>query len=158
MDDISYGNYSISVRKMDNLKIPVRNTSTTYMDSFNSKTSSSSLLQTTQMNICPNLRGELLTGSVILKENSSPVNNIKVALSIPGKNYLFKIANTNNKGIYYFNIGEEYNYENANFQILDSDRDKYTLTIGQQLPLDYSGIDFYNFKINPSEKDLILTA
>ena len=155
MDDISYGNYSISVRKMDDLKTPVRNTSTTYMDSFNSKTSSSSL-SNNPIEYLPELRGELLTGSVVLKENSSPANNIKVALSIPGKNYLFKIANTNKKGIYYFNIGEEYDFENANFQILDSDRDKYTLTIGQQLPLDYSGIDFYNFKINPSEKDLIL--
>jgi len=155
MDDISYGNYSISVRKMDDMKTPVRNTSTTYMDSFNSKTSSSSL-SNNPIEYLPELRGELLTGSVVLKENSSPANNIKVALSIPGKNYLFKIANTNKKGIYYFNIGEEYDFENANFQILDSDRDKYTLTIGQQLPLDYSGIDFYNFKINPSEKDLIL--
>jgi len=155
MDGISYGNYSISVRKIDNLKIPVRNTSTTYMNSFKNKTSYSSP-SNNPVEYLPELRGELLTGSVVLKENGSPANNIKVALSIPGKNYLFKIANTNKKGIYYFNIGEEYDYENANFQILDSDRDKYTLIIDKQLSLDYSGIDFFNFTINPSEKDLIL--
>lgn len=152
-DVLSYGNYSISVRKVDDLNIPPRNTAT---DCIDTSKNISPTLTNNSIRFLPELRGELLSGKVVIKESGLPVANVKVALSIPGKNYIFKIANTNKNGNYYFNIGKEYNNENASIQILEKDRDKYLLQIQKQLPVNYSNIQFYNFKISAADKELIL--
>ncbi len=150
--DLSFGNYSISVRKIDNLKIPARNTSFTYIG-VNKKPV---YVQSVNVKYLPELRGELLTGKVLLEETGLPVKNIKVALSIPGGNSIFKIANTNSNGIYYFNIKKEYDNKNATIQIIDTDKNKYKLIINKQLPIEYKNIEFYDFKITSAEKELIL--
>ncbi len=148
----SYGNYSLSVRKIDDLEIPTRNTSLNYLNSITNNTT----VTNKTIAFLPELRGELLSGKVEYIESGSPAVNIKVALSIPGKNYIFKIANTNKNGVYYFNIDTEYDTKNANIQIIDTERKKYNLVIDYQLPVDYSSLEFYNLKITPDDKEIIL--
>lgn len=152
-NELSYGNYSISVRKIDTLQIPEKQTS----DSFNSnfqKTISIDLRNDPVF--VPELRGELLSGKVFLKATNTPASNVKVALSIPGENYIFKIANTNPSGKYYFNIDKVYDSDIANLYILDDEPDKFELITHQQAPLPYDALDFYNFKITAAAKDHIL--
>ncbi len=153
-DPFSFGNYSISVRKIDKLQIPDKSTATSYINTSVQKTSNLTVDKTIWY--LPELRGELFDGKVISKETGKPINNIKVALSIPGKNYIFKIANTNKKGIYYFNIDKKYENENATIQILDKERDRYKLVSNNSSVINYETLKFYDFKISKKEKDLIL--
>jgi len=151
---LAYGNYSISVRKIDSLLIPVRQTAKIFSNANQQKTTSTSILNNPKY--LPELRGELFSGKVISKESKKPISNVKVALSIPGKNYIFKIANTNQQGIYYFNIGKEYDNENANIQILHENPDKFELILNQHESINYNSLEFYKFKITSQEKELIL--
>ncbi|MCK5677420.1 MAG: hypothetical protein KAH72_02965 [Flavobacteriaceae bacterium] len=154
-NNLSNGNYSISVRKIDNLQIPNRHTSITYQNIDLQKTGSTSLTNKS-ITYLPELRGELISGKVLSKENHKPIHNAKVALSIPGENYIFKIANTNQEGIFYFNIDNEYDNKNANIQILHNEPDKFILVINQLPTIDYNALEFYNFKITPESEQLVL--
>ena len=154
-NNLSNGNYSISVRKIDNLQIPNRHTSITYQNIDLQKIGSTSLTNKS-ITYLPELRGELISGKVLSKENHKPIHNAKVALSISGENYIFKIANTNQEGIFYFNIDNEYDNKNANIQILHNEPDKFILVINQLPTIDYNALEFYNFKITPESEQLVL--
>lgn len=151
---LAYGNYSISVRKIDSLKIPVRQTAKAFSNASQQKMTSTSIINNPKY--LPELRGELFSGKVISKESKKPISNAKVALSIPDENYIFKIANTNQQGIYYFNIGKKYDNENANIQILHENPDKFELILNKHEPLNYDRLEFSKFKITSQEKELIL--
>lgn len=94
------GNYVLSVRKMNPLEI------------------SGSSINSTKGNLSenfyiPELRGEIISGLVYSKTANTPVANKEVSLTIPGKNYIFKIAKTNSNGRFYFSVPEGYNAEKS---------------------------------------------
>ncbi|NOQ92330.1 MAG: hypothetical protein GQ552_06390 [Flavobacteriaceae bacterium] len=151
---LAYGNYSISVRKIDSLQIPVRQTAKAFSNASQQKTTSTSIINSPKY--LPELRGELFSGKVISRESKKPISNAKVALSIPGENYIFKIANTNQQGIYYFNIGKAYDSKNTNIQILHENPDKFELVFNQHDSINYDNLEFYKFRITSQEKELIL--
>ena len=74
------GNYSLSIRKLDSIEI---------IKGFKLK---SSVIKTPDdIFYLPELRGEIISGK-IKALNASSVANIAVTLSIPGKDYIFKIV------------------------------------------------------------------
>ncbi|MDO9182212.1 MAG: hypothetical protein Q7U04_07375, partial [Bacteriovorax sp.] len=89
-NNLSDGNYSISVRKIDTLQIPKRITTNTYIALYPPKLSSNSISNSTIY--LPELRGELITGKLFYKDTKLAASNTKVALSIQGKQSIFKIA------------------------------------------------------------------
>ena len=148
--NLSYGNYSISVRKIDTLQKPKLETS----QSFKFLYPETSIAKT-KINL-PELRGELLTGKVTTKATNLPASNLKVALSIPGKNPIFKIATTNNSGAFFFSILEEYENNNAIIQVIGEDRNNFEIVINEQSTDKFKNLNFYDFKITPALKDYIL--
>ncbi len=151
-DNASYGNYSISVRKNDTIQIPNRLTTNTYMSLYLRKLKSSIKNNSIYL---PELRGELLIGKVFFKGTQKPAANVKIALSISGKEYLFKIANTNDSGTFYINLEREYESTNATVQVISDNRENFEIILNQQTPLDYNNLSFNNFRITPKSRGLI---
>ena len=125
-DSISHGSYSISVRKENNItetSIPESNTILNDNEkNINHKSLGDKIF-------LPESRGKLFYGSVINKSTKSSVKNIKIGLSIPGKDFIFKVATTNKEGLFYFNLDEDYVNSEAIVQILDNKKEEYKIII-----------------------------
>ena len=151
-DKESYGNYSISVREIYGIKEPEKLKTTNYFSLFsenaNFKISDSIFL--------PEYRGELLSGKVIFKDSNKIASNLIVALSIPGKDYIFKIANTNNQGEFYFNIAEEYKNSGAIIQLINSDEKDLEIILDDQATFKAIDLKFNTFLISQTLNDIIL--
>lgn len=153
-NNLSNGNYSISVRKIDTIKIPERLTTKSYKSLYPQKKSSNSI--TNSSIYLPELRGELLSGKIFYKDSELPSSNTKIALSIQGNQSIFKIATTNELGVFYFNIHEEYENPSAIIQVLDDEKNNLSMILNEHSSVDLNRLNFYDFKITPNIKDYIL--
>ncbi|MCH7785303.1 MAG: hypothetical protein IIB06_07800 [Bacteroidetes bacterium] len=149
------GTYSLSVRKINTISHSSRYKATNY-NSLYSKNIISKNRSINELVYLPELRGELITGSVVYKETNLPASDKKVAISISGKEFIFKISSTNNNGVFYFNLDKEYTNSSAIIQVIGSDKEKYKIEISEYPSVDYSTLEFNKFKINPGMKDIIL--
>ena len=103
----------------------------------------------------PELRGELISG-IILDKDSKPVENLSVALSIPGKNYQLQIANSKKDGSFYFNIDRPYSAAKGYVQILSDRPYSYKVSMMQPKKIDVSKLEFKKFKLSKNMENLIL--
>lgn len=142
------GKYSVSVNKIDSIIVPEMYSTLNYGQIFKQ----SKLNKTT---ILPELRGELISGKII-DANNKPVQNSKVALSIPGKNFLFKIATTNDNGNFYTYLNNSYENDNAFFQILDRPNEDQFIYIDSIANLNLKNLQFSDFKITKAMQSIIL--
>ena len=143
------GNYSISVRKVFPINIRRVPRTTNYLD-----TKRQNKTKNLESKYLPELRGELISGKVISRLTKKPVSNRNVALSIPGKNYILKVANTNDLGFFYFNVSKEYENIHATIQVIDGDN--YEIELTKPNDLEYDDLKFSDFKITPEINDLVL--
>jgi hypothetical protein len=148
----SYGNYSVSIKKVDDVNAPVKQNSKLFT-SNNHPTS----FPKSSIFFLPELRGEIISGTVYnTKEANTTMPNIKVSLSIPGENEVFKISTTNKSGVFYFNVDEIYQNQNALIQVIDSKKDEFKLEINNYELPNYNDFVFNDFKLKPELNDLIL--
>jgi len=149
--------YSISVRKVDEVDQPNFINAVRYNEEF-SKNGKTSIFRNKDSIYLPDLRGQILKGQIIpTSENyNSDLENTKVALSIPGKQFFLRITNTDSKGNFYFNIDQSFTSDLAKIQILDSDLKEYTVRLTESDLVDFEKSDFSDFKINSSMKSIIL--
>lgn len=142
------GNYSISVRKKQDLP-----SSESYNAINFSKTFVKNTTATKSELILPELRGELISGKIIAKKSLNSVANKYVSLSIAGESFLFKTVKTNTDGIFIFNIDKKYKNTEFVFQILDDNRLEYSISIDDKYEFDTSKVSFLpKFSINESLK------
>jgi len=151
-----YGDYSLSVRKtIDKFPVPQRETSTVFAESIQADAKVIEVSGESAM-MLPELRGELLTGTVIRKETGEKVPNRRVALSIPANNYLFKISSTRENGTFFFNVDESYTNEQALIQVIGEDRDAFRVEIDAFESPDYSKLTFSDFVLDEAMEAFIL--
>ncbi|WP_420400164.1 hypothetical protein [Flagellimonas sp.] len=148
------GSYSISIRKVDSLGGPQPSSAQLYVKKHNSQSElkHSSL----NPNYLPELRGELISGTITPKDPSFAMEEEEMALSIPGKQFVLKLTRTNSAGEFYFNLNQAYLNSKAYVQILGENRDKYNLQITEQPAIDYGAVQFNKLQISPKMTDLIL--
>ncbi len=153
-DTMAYGTYSLSVRRLDVVAVPNKMNTVNFETSYRDPTST--IPKQGDNILLPELRGELIKGKVIQKESGEPAANMNVALSIPGTEYVLKIANTDNNGTYYFNLNEHYSGSHAILQVLGDDREEYKLIPEENYSnWDFSKLKFGSFHITREMKDLI---
>ena len=144
---IEKGNYSLSIRKTDSLPIQKQITAKEYKNNWTNNSNSTTF--PAKELILPELRGEMITGSIVAKNGTDNLQNKTVALSIPGKNFALKITNTNATGKFIFNL-EKANYSpNLIIQVVGEDRNNYSVKLEEQ-----KGI---NYPSNPANLALELT-
>lgn len=148
------GNYGISIRKIDSVCLPIQRTSKDFYAGFLERRTAKITLDSESINL-PELRGEIISGTIIEKSSGRPVKNQNISLSLPGDDFLFKIATSNDEGRFRFNIEEEYVNIKASLQVLSNTWENYKITIdGHQFG--YEGIGFSDFVVSKQIKKYIL--
>lgn len=145
------GTYSISVRKIDSVSHPLLNRATEVKKYYNQLSTNN-----TKQLILPELRGEILNGTITAVSENDKVDNQKVALSIPGDNFIFKISNVDNHGNFYFNIDETYSNDTAYLQVVDDTTNSFKIEVDKQTPISFENLDFNHFYITPEMKNMII--
>lgn len=150
----SYGNYSISVKKIDTIITHSRHTSNSFSSHY--KNNKIELRTIGDEIFLPEFSGEMIYGKVVHKETNLPAENKGVVISILGNIDKLDIANTNEYGVFYFHLKTFYNGANAILQVLGEDNDHYKIVMNKHQPLDYSNLEFDKFWITSKMKTLIL--
>lgn len=128
------GNYLISVKQKEEVSIVDKNENTT--------------AKTSNLFYLPELRGELLSGKLLALDANASVANKTVSLSIPGKDFIFKNAVTNESGQFYFNINENYVNSNALLQVHEKNSDAYRIEMDNTTFHAYNSLEFNPILIN----------
>lgn len=146
--NIGKGNYSLSLRKRDDLPHqPTLKVSEIVNSNFENSNPSKLL---------PEVRGELVTGFITSKTPNKDVNNKTIALSIPGKSFAFKVVKTNAEGKFIFILDQEPNSSNAIVQVMEDDRKDYLLQLDESIKLDFSSVKIAPVTtLNPDLKKII---
>lgn len=134
------GNYSLSVRKIDILPIKNQISAHEFAPVSSNKTLLNIQNPVNKIHL-PELRGELISGKVTAKNNTDNVQNLTVALSIPGKSFAFEITQTDANGNFIFNIKNVYYTSNITVQIIDDKANNYDLALQNISDIDYSKIN-----------------
>ena len=108
------GNYSISVRKKDSLPAPAPVDAQYFASNLNKTAISSNKTDL----MLPEFRGELISGKIKSNNAESQVQNIPVALSVPGTDFTFKIVRTDKNGAFFFSIDKPYDNSQLIVQVV----------------------------------------
>ncbi|MEN2399752.1 hypothetical protein GKZ90_0008180 [Flavobacterium sp. MC2016-06] len=142
-NDFLKGNYAISVRKADEFSAQSKKTFKEYQISNQSSVSNTTI---NALNfIFPEVRGEIISGKI---SSSGEIKNKKVALSIIGKNYDLKFANTDEQGRFYFNLEKPNPNNNIVIQLVDENKENYSIEIDKPKKTDFSTLSFSPLELN----------
>lgn len=143
-DDFGKGNYTVSVRKADGFSAQKKMSFRDYQTAIQNKAPDNTV---NNLNfVLPELRGEIITGR--LKSVSEEIKNKKVALSIIGKDYDLKLAKTDEQGRFAFNLEKSNTTPNIIVQVLENDKENYTIEIDKTKEKDFSSLTFSNLQLN----------
>lgn len=136
----SKGNYSLSIKKIDNL--PSKKPLNSYeFVKYNSNNKWANTINDTILFI-PELRGEIISGTITNSKDSKQISDKSVALSIPGTDFGFKIVKTNQNGKFNFILDKNPNYTNVVAQVIGDDKNDYTIEIDKTKPYTLSELKF----------------
>ncbi len=152
-NDFTNGNYSISVRKLNELITDEPQSIIGFFEGYKNLTKNK-VKEYQKLFFLPELRGELISGIITGKENNTPVSGEKIALSFAGKNYLFKISTTDDDGRFYFNLDTPYDNSYVILQQLSEDSKNKAISFDKN-QVDYKGLRFKSFQLNSDMKELI---
>ena len=133
-------NVSVSIRKIDSIQIKRDNLQT-------------KITETEHQYYLPELRGEILSGSIKAKNENVTIHNKVLSLSIPGKDFTFKNATTNSNGEFFFVLDKNYVNPEAYIQIDEENANDYTITINTFKFDAYNQLEFHPMVLNETIKD-----
>ncbi len=150
LGESGHGTFSISVRKVESKFEQERLTTKDFLRATNVN-----YRVKQKIRFLPELRGVLLPIKVV-SDTGESLENVNVSMSIPGENYVFKIANSDSNGNVFFNLSDNYEGEMAIFQILGNTNKKYSLKSNYYPGVDYSKLSFNHFNLSEEMAHMIL--
>lgn len=146
------GDFSISVRQVNASKENEKQNATLFSEDLSKiKATPNNYSKTIYL---PEFRGELISGKI--EAANYPIENVRIGLSLIQKNGIYKITNTDKNGLFYFNISEKYDSEKAYFQILDGNKEGYSIKILESKNLNFDKLVFNPIEMDRKTNDLIL--
>ncbi|WP_422083319.1 hypothetical protein [Ulvibacterium sp.] len=149
------GDYSISIRKKNGMPAPLQAGMIDFFEKDHLIDERPSVIIGDTIYL-PELRGELLSGRVIAPQGNRPISGLKVVLCIPGKDYFFEVAETDELGDFHLNIDQYYSGEKAILQVLSTNPERYKVKLRGHKPLDYSKLHFKEIRIDSTMRKEIL--
>lgn len=140
----NFATYTISVKKIDPIIVQPNNIT---RDVIKKSVTSGHL---------PEMRGELIQGTVVNTKTNMPAADQAVSLSIPGNQSVYKSVKTNKNGQFYFNLYESFEQEKALIQVVAENRDDFKLTVEPIIFDRYADLNFYPLKLNSNLKTYIV--
>ncbi|KAF2334420.1 hypothetical protein [Flavobacterium daemonense] len=119
------GSFSIAIKRADNLP------SLKQKDAFEFAKSNVKSTLNDSLQFLPELRGELVSGTIINNKNPKEVAGKNIALSVPGIDFSFKIVKTDIRGKFNFILDKLPNYPNVAIQVLESNRADFNIEINK---------------------------
>ncbi len=150
---INKGNFSMSVRKIDEFSLKNKLSSKEFITSKKIRNIENSFNEGNI--IIPELRGEIISGKISSKSGTNSIENKNISLSIPGENYAFEITKTNKNGEFLFNLEKSFPSTNVIVQIIESDKENYKIEINKIQSPNYSSLTFNELHLNPELKEII---
>ncbi|MEO9511983.1 MAG: carboxypeptidase-like regulatory domain-containing protein [Flavobacteriaceae bacterium] len=150
-EDVKKGSYSISIKQKQPDEA-ARSVETNDFNPFYGTIPKENSLS--KSSFLPELRGELLVGTVLNKETSQPIENTRVTLSALGQETLYTVATTNKQGEFYFSIAQPYDHTSITLRPLDNSN--HSVKVIDKEKNDYSKIEFFNLRIDSTLKATIL--
>ncbi|MBE7641239.1 hypothetical protein GUB10_12925 [Salegentibacter sp. BLCTC] len=148
------GNYSLSVYKKNKLKLPdklnISNFQKIYPKEDNNSNSTSSQLY------LPELRGDLFRGTISTTNKNLSVSNQSLAVSVPGDNFQLKISNTNEEGVFYFNLDASQSVDNLVVQMMGENAHDFEIELDSLPKFNYSSLYFPPLEISPDMESEIV--
>lgn len=148
-----FGDYSVSIRKVDNINKAPFVRSSNYRSQFNNNVSVSRKVD--EQIFMPEFKGEMLSGRIIDKDNNT-VAKKDVVLSLANNESVIDVATTNKKGTFYFHLKPGYSGNDAVLQVLDDSPGNFKIELNEFDPIDANNLKFYKFQLTPQSKDQIL--
>ncbi|MHA6280053.1 hypothetical protein ACXYMT_07710 [Salinimicrobium sp. CAU 1759] len=149
--DAAAGRYSLSVRKIGDLPAPQKSDPAKVLV----RGSKPDQMNSAQKVFLPELRGQLISGSVV-SANAAAIENIKVALSIPSYKGFAQIAVTNQNGQFFFNLDRELRDEDAVLEILGEAGSELEIKIDTNEGMETENLDFPDYFITPAMEEEIV--
>jgi hypothetical protein len=146
------GKYSLSVRKVQDLPSITKINPVEFKNSEKDQ----KIIVNGSNYILPELRGEIISGRIVSKNELFPVNNRSIAFSNPGKSFSTKLVKTNTDGTFYFSIDQPYYNPNSTIQIVDKSKGEYQLLLDTPFGIEKSDLIFENEKLLNSDLKTIL--
>lgn len=150
-----FGNYSISIKKKDEIPVIANHTAMSYRK-FVSKTSQGTGNGRSSLKYLPEFAGAIISGKVIDNQTGQSVEGQDVAISISGDDFFFKVATTDDNGSFSFSMDPYYEKDTALFQLVNEDRASFKIVIEEHRTLDYSKLSFASFAISGSMEETII--
>jgi hypothetical protein len=113
------------------------------------------LQESTLLKYLPEIRGNLITGTIMMKDNTTPVIKEKVYLSIPSKEYLFFASITDSVGRFYFSTDKILFNADLIVQIAPTSCPDCKIKLDAMGLEDYSGFKPSELEIDSSYRKLI---
>lgn len=131
------GNYSLSIRKVDQLPSKNQISSVAFYQK-QPEIKTLNIQNQEKTIVLPEIRGEMISGKITAKNNSDRVENIGISLSIPGKSFAFEVVKTDSNGNFVFSVNKSYYTAEVIVQIIDEKASNYDLKINNSPELDYT--------------------
>lgn len=150
----SFGNYSISIKKIDSIQEQDRPTAYNYSNLYGRNENENKTIN--DYVYMPEFKGEMITGKVISKKTGNPVEGKNIAISIVGNESVLDITTTNENGIFFFHLKSGYIGDNAIFQIVGDYPNEFEIQLDEHESIDFNDLKFNQMKINSKIEKLIL--
>ncbi len=125
------GNYVLSVKKIDNIPVPNYKNYSIQNQNLNKN-----------LTYLPETRGELVTGSIRAKNETSVVSSKIVTLSISDTNFIYKTTKTDENGKFIFLLDKQTSNTVVYLQLSEADRENYTIKIDKKQGPNLSSLNF----------------
>ena len=148
------GTYSISVRLKDTVSFGGPSSPELFFRNMN-QTQQRVTGTNSKTLYFPEIRGEVISGTILDKGSQTPVENQKITLSLPGEDYQLKVATSDGNGRFSFILDKAYNSTQAFLQLLSGDKDQYEINLDAK-QRKYAELNFSEFGIGPEMEKAIL--
>lgn len=151
---IGYGSYSVTVRKLDDLKGPQYSNAVAFTQNY------PNLLKTIPQKIqdtliVPEQTGELIAAKVVDPTTGQPLGKTTVAVSLPGKDFVLSAISTDATGVFYNYFKEPHTADKIFFQLTENVNRPYTVLPLPDVTIPYEQLSFPEVSIQSSARDLI---
>lgn len=143
------GTYSISVVKKEN----ITNTEVVSATNFSSEV----IIDATAKNTFSKAsnKGTVVMGSLTHSQTNIPQAGKDVALSISGKDFVFKVATTDVDGNFSFVLDPSVTAEKAILQVLDTAPENFKFNIQSEVGVPYTNLKFNHFTMDASLQEIL---
>lgn len=144
-----YGNYALSVKKINSIGIDVNLGKENIISDKNFVSNRDFYL--------PELRGEIISGIVSSKANNTLAANKVIALSIPNKNnYIYKNVLIDASGKFMFNLQENYSNTKCFLQVIDSKPEDFKIELDNKSFKYIDKLKFNRIQLNSNIKEWLV--